>query len=120
MKRRRTLHVPSHDCYTCHPAPFASAVSCRIVSSTKRKSLYLNLRHGIQYVCRSIGEPLDIFPPRGAAGACGYRFENVAGTSAGAIIGALVAADYSASELKELIEGLDSLKFLDKDATDQE
>ncbi|MHB9024739.1 MAG: patatin-like phospholipase family protein [Armatimonadota bacterium] len=48
----------------------------------------------------------------------GYQFENIAGTSAGAIVAALVAAGYSASELKELIEGLDYLKFQDKDAID--
>jgi len=45
----------------------------------------------------------------------GYRWVNVAGTSAGAIVAALVAADYSAAELKEVMQELDYKKF--KDAT---
>lgn len=45
----------------------------------------------------------------------GYQWVNVAGTSAGAIVAALVAADYSAAELKEVMQELDYRKF--KDAT---
>src|SRR5829696_5646147 len=42
----------------------------------------------------------------------GYRPQNVAGTSAGAIVAALVAAGYTAAELRQTIEGcdFDSLK----------
>ena len=44
----------------------------------------------------------------------GYVPQNVAGTSAGAISAALLAAGYSAAELKELIIGLDYRQFEDK------
>ena len=37
----------------------------------------------------------------------GYKPQNLAGTSAGAITAALIAAGYSASELKDIIFGLD-------------
>ncbi len=43
----------------------------------------------------------------------GYQFENVAGTSAGAIVAALVAAGYTAAELKKIIDELDYLQFQD-------
>lgn len=45
----------------------------------------------------------------------GYQFENLAGTSAGAIVAALLAAGYNASELKAIIDEIDYLRF--KDAT---
>src|SRR5215213_2824248 len=44
----------------------------------------------------------------------GYTPQNVAGTSAGAITAALLAAGYSAAELRELIIGLDYRQFEDK------
>jgi NTE family protein len=47
----------------------------------------------------------------------GLSFERVAGTSAGALMAALVKAGYTASELKEIIDGLDFRKFLDKSHT---
>ena len=37
----------------------------------------------------------------------GYEFENVAGTSAGAIVAALIAAGYKANKLREIIQNLD-------------
>ena len=37
----------------------------------------------------------------------GYQFENLAGTSAGAIVAALIAAGYKSDKLKEIIENLD-------------
>src|SRR5512138_2085110 len=43
----------------------------------------------------------------------GYDFVNVAGTSAGAIIAALVAAGYRADELKAIMATLDYEKFKD-------
>jgi NTE family protein len=43
----------------------------------------------------------------------GYEFVNVAGTSAGAIIAALVAAGYQADELREIMASLDYTKFKD-------
>ncbi|MCL6638521.1 MAG: patatin-like phospholipase family protein [Firmicutes bacterium] len=43
----------------------------------------------------------------------GYTWENVAGTSAGAMIAALIAAGYTALEIKELIYSLDMKKFKD-------
>ena len=48
----------------------------------------------------------------------GYTWENVAGTSAGAIIAALIAGGYSAKEIKGLIYGLDLRKFKDTTWTD--
>jgi NTE family protein len=47
------------------------------------------------------------------AEAKGYDFVNVAGTSAGAIIAALVAAGYRADELKAIVASLDYEKFKD-------
>lgn len=43
----------------------------------------------------------------------GYRWQNVAGTSAGAIVAGLVAAGYSAAELQEIMAELDYRKFKD-------
>lgn len=43
----------------------------------------------------------------------GYQFENVAGTSAGAIIAALIAAGYKASEMKRILDELDYNEFKD-------
>lgn len=45
----------------------------------------------------------------------GYTWNNVAGTSAGALIASLVSAGYSAKNLKEMIINLNFLKFLDTD-----
>lgn len=44
----------------------------------------------------------------------GYRPQNVAGTSAGSISAALLAAGYSAAELREIILDLDYRQFQDK------
>jgi len=49
----------------------------------------------------------------------GYRFGNVAGTSAGAIISTLIAAGYSAKELKTILDELDYNKFKDKGIEDK-
>ncbi len=49
----------------------------------------------------------------------GYVWENVAGTSAGAIVAALVAAGYEASELKKIIGSLDYKRFKDKGMVDR-
>jgi NTE family protein len=49
----------------------------------------------------------------------GYEFVNLAGTSAGAIIAALVAAGYRASELREIMQGLDYSKFKDPGLLDR-
>jgi NTE family protein len=43
----------------------------------------------------------------------GYELVNVAGTSAGAIVAALVAAGYTAAEIKPIIMGLDFSKITD-------
>ncbi|MGH7620806.1 MAG: patatin-like phospholipase family protein, partial [Gemmatimonadaceae bacterium] len=43
----------------------------------------------------------------------GYKPQNLAGTSAGAITAALIAAGYGASELKDIIFGLDFRRFED-------
>jgi NTE family protein len=44
----------------------------------------------------------------------GYRVENAAGTSAGAITAALVAAGYTADELREIVFSLDYRSFEDR------
>jgi NTE family protein len=44
----------------------------------------------------------------------GYRVQNVAGTSAGAITAALIAAGYDSAKLKEVVFGLDFKQFMDK------
>lgn len=49
----------------------------------------------------------------------GYRWQNVAGTSAGAIVAALVAAGYRATELKEIMMGLDYRRFQDTSRLDR-
>ena len=49
----------------------------------------------------------------------GYRWSNVAGTSAGAIVATLVAAGYTAAELKKVLDELDYNNFKDKGALDK-
>ena len=44
----------------------------------------------------------------------GYQWQNVAGTSAGAVVAALVAADYPASEIRDIIRNLDFAQRNDK------
>lgn len=49
----------------------------------------------------------------------GYEFKNVAGTSAGAIVAALVAAGYTGDEMREIMLDLDYNKFKQKDPLDR-
>jgi NTE family protein len=49
----------------------------------------------------------------------GWQPQNVAGTSAGAITAALIAAGYTSAELKEIIFGLDFRRFEDKSWEDK-
>jgi NTE family protein len=49
----------------------------------------------------------------------GYSFPKVAGTSAGAIVGALVASGVGAEELRDLLESLDYRKFQDEGLIDR-
>lgn len=49
----------------------------------------------------------------------GYQWVNVAGTSAGAIVAALLAAGYSAAELKAIMEELDYNRFKDVSIIDR-
>ena len=49
----------------------------------------------------------------------GYEFVNLAGSSAGAIVAALLAAGYTCRELKEEMEALDYTKFRGKDFADR-
>ena len=44
----------------------------------------------------------------------GYEWQNVAGTSAGAIIAALIAAGYRAGEIRDIIWNLDFTQLMDK------
>jgi len=50
---------------------------------------------------------------------CGYRHKSVAGTSAGAITAALVAAGYDAAELKDVLFNLPFREFKDKGFVDE-
>jgi|LFRM01.1.fsa_nt_gb NTE family protein len=45
----------------------------------------------------------------------GYKWQRIAGTSAGSIVAALLAVGYTGRELKEIIEDVDYRKFMDKD-----
>jgi len=47
------------------------------------------------------------------------RFERIAGTSAGSIVGALLAAGMSSTRLRELIRNVDYPRFLDADGLDR-
>ena len=49
----------------------------------------------------------------------GYEFQNLAGTSAGAIVAALLAVGYSAAELKRELEKLDYRNFKDEGFLDK-
>jgi NTE family protein len=49
----------------------------------------------------------------------GYRFERVAGTSAGSIVGSLLAAGMPADRLRELVVGLQYLRFFDTGGLDR-
>ena len=49
----------------------------------------------------------------------GYEWKNVAGTSAGAIVAALVAAGYCATEIRDIIWDLDFVKLMDKSFGDR-
>jgi len=45
----------------------------------------------------------------------GYEFQRVAGNSSGAVIAALIAAGYSAKQIKKMLSEINFLKFMDKD-----
>jgi len=49
----------------------------------------------------------------------GYEWVNIAGTSAGAIVGALLAVGYTSHELKAIMAGIDYSKFKDKGLVDR-
>jgi NTE family protein len=49
----------------------------------------------------------------------GYRFERVAGTSAGAIVGSLIAADIKPTELRDLMQKIDYRAFRDANFLDR-
>ncbi|MFC1865999.1 patatin-like phospholipase family protein [Chloroflexota bacterium] len=49
----------------------------------------------------------------------GYQWENLAGTSAGAIVAALLATGYSAAEMKTILDELDYRKFKDPSFIDK-
>lgn len=49
----------------------------------------------------------------------GYQWVNIAGTSAGAIVAALLAAGYSAAEMREIMEELDYNRFKDASPLDR-
>ncbi|MEI5908496.1 patatin-like phospholipase family protein [Bacillus spongiae] len=48
----------------------------------------------------------------------GYRWNRLAGTSAGAVIAALLACEYSGSEIKDIIDSVDYTQFMKKNWLD--
>lgn len=48
----------------------------------------------------------------------GYSFPRIAGTSAGAIVGALAAAGYSGAELRDVMDSVDYTRFADRGLID--
>ena len=48
-----------------------------------------------------------------------YEFENLAGTSAGAIVSSLLAVGYSAAEIEKILKELDYKKFKDEGLLDK-
>lgn len=49
----------------------------------------------------------------------GYQWENIAGTSAGAVVAALVAVGYKAARIKEIIRELEFSSLMDEDWVDR-
>src|SRR4051812_1485792 len=49
----------------------------------------------------------------------GYEFKRIAGTSAGSIVGALLAARIPPTRMQELMRSLDYRQFIDRDALDR-
>lgn len=45
----------------------------------------------------------------------GYKFDRIAGSSAGAVIAAFIAAGYSSKEIRKMLTEINFLKFMDKD-----
>lgn len=93
--------------HDCHTDPFPEDAK---VESAMRADLVLE-GGGVKGI--GLVGALSVLEERG------YRIERVAGTSAGAIVGALVAAQYSAAELKSLMETLDYTRFRDTGLLDR-
>jgi NTE family protein len=62
---------------------------------------------------------IGLVGPVAAIEEAGYVFENLAGTSAGAIVAGLLAVGYGAQRLKEIVGTIDYRKFQDKDTLDR-
>src|SRR3954454_23531682 len=71
--------------------------------------------HDCDLVCEGGGvKGIGLAGAYAAVEAAGYRPRRLAGTSAGAITAALIAAGYTAAELKEIVLSLDFRQFEDK------
>ncbi|PWU18207.1 MAG: hypothetical protein C5B48_14965 [Candidatus Rokuibacteriota bacterium] len=71
--------------------------------------------HYVDLVCEGGGvKGIGLAGAYEALEQAGYQPQNVAGTSAGAITAALIAARYTADELREVVFGLDYRQFEDK------
>src|SRR3954454_9275884 len=71
--------------------------------------------HDCDLVCEGGGvKGIGLAGAYAAVEAAGYRPRRLAGTSAGAITAALIAAGYTAAELKEVVLSLDFRQFEDK------
>ncbi len=71
--------------------------------------------HNVDLVCEGGGvKGIGLAGAYAALEEAGYEPQNVAGTSAGAITAALIAAGYSADELREIVFDLDYRQFEDR------
>ena len=71
--------------------------------------------HYVDLVCEGGGvKGIGLAGAYSALEQAGYEPQNVAGTSAGAITAALIAAGYSADELREIVFELDFRQFEDR------
>jgi NTE family protein len=76
--------------------------------------------HYVDLVCEGGGvKGIGLAGAYAALEAHGYQPQNVAGTSAGAITAALIAAGYTSAELDKIIFGLDFRQFEDKSWEDR-
>ncbi|MBP2644346.1 MAG: putative esterase of the alpha-beta hydrolase superfamily [Firmicutes bacterium] len=94
-------------------------LSCNRVEAINPNSLQTTCLHRQTNTCNAVFEGGGV-KGIAIAGAvlgmeqAGYQFKNMAGTSAGAIVAALVAAGYTGTEIRELLGSLNYKKFLDK------
>jgi NTE family protein len=79
-----------------------------------------NYEHFVDLVCEGGGvKGIGLAGAHAVLEERGYQPQNVAGTSAGAITAALIAAGYTAAEIREVVFGLDFRQFEDESWVDR-